>query len=240
MTRAHFGHRRKIGQQVLMNQREIWWAVRDSNSQAYSIFSNLLNSHVGQFGEIGIIESRGHKLGTRRSTLASSDSRLSSAVSHQPALAVSPLNFSTADSRHGSPGLFSPLRHVADKRLPRHQKLLLSFPVSAVTVLVRRLLDSNVLLCRPFSLRKLCVALSRAKGALNENSSGTILRLRFSLPVCVYAGCHAQPCVRSRTRHRRSSPSVPPRLPSPRCTGPCSSQEVALSQGASLRGRLAH
>jgi hypothetical protein len=155
-----------------------------------------------------------------------------------------PQGFSTPCTAYLTLASGLPLCGVADKRLPSHRKFLLSFSVSAVTVLVRRLLDSNVIPCRPFSLRKLCVAHSRAKGAFNENSSGFILRLCSVQPLRVYAGCHAQPCVRSRaSRPGWRSNSVSPRLQLPQGAGPVAgqaSQEVVLSQGASSWGRLAY
>jgi hypothetical protein len=157
---------------------------------------------------------------------------------------VPPLVFSTASSSYVSPGPHLPHRRVVDKGLPCHRKFLLSFPMTLVTVLVRSKVTSPALYCQHLSLRKLCVAHSRAKGAFNENSSGFILRLcSCSGPVCVYACCHAQRCVSSRTRPGRSSNSVSPRLRFPQGAGTFAgqaSQEVDPVQGASIRGRLAY
>jgi hypothetical protein len=136
-----------------------------------------------------------------------------------------------------------PLCRAADKRLACHRKFSLSFPVTLVTVLVRSKVTLHALHCQPLSLRKLCVAHTRAQGAFNENSSGFILRPCSVQPLCVYADCHAQSCARSRTRPGRSTHSVSPRLRFPQGAGPVAgqaSQEVALSQGASSWGRLAH
>jgi hypothetical protein len=138
-----------------------------------------------------------------------------------------------------------PRRRLEDKRLPTSENKRLSFRETLVTVLVRCKVTFYVSLAQPLSLRKLCVAHSRAKGAFNENSSGFILRLRSIRPTCVYASCHAQRCARSRTvRPSRRSYSVSPALWHPQGTGPLArgqaSQKVALSQGASVWGRLAH
>jgi hypothetical protein len=143
-------------------------------------------------------------------------------------------------------GYFCQVEHcrLEDKRLPTLENKRLSFPVTLVTVLVRRTVTSDVLFCQPFSLRKLCVALC-AQGALkNENPSGFSCRLRSVLPLRVYAVCHAQSCERSRaSRPGRRTISVSSALWCPQGTGPVAgqaSQEVAPSQGASAWGRPAH
>lgn len=181
MRRARFGHTGKMSLQTLINQRVNWWAVRDSNPRAYRIFSNLLNSHVGQLGEVGIVVTLRHVLGTV--PLHSCDLAL---------LELARTLFCgylcrMADSR------------LEDKRLAYGKKLLLFLSGTLVTVLVRRIVTLYVSLCQTLSLRKLCVAHTRAKGAFRENSSGFISRLCSFHPACVYADCHAQSCASSRT-----------------------------------------
>jgi hypothetical protein len=131
---------------------------------------------------------------------------------------------------------------VEDKRLALHPKNLLSFSRTLITVLVRLKATLYVFLGQFLFLHKLCVAHPRAQGASNENSSGVSHCLRFVLPTCVYASCHAHRCAGSRTvRPGRRSNSVSPALWSPG-NGPLDRQakEVSFRQGASFRGRLAH
>jgi hypothetical protein len=232
--RAHFGHRGKINVQVPMNQRQIWWAVRDSNFLPSSLFSKLLNLLATQSTEITKITTHGHELGTALYPKCP--------LRRHP---LPPSKFSTSPCAYLNPDHRLPNRRPVNIGLSHVQRFFLSFPVTLVTVLVRSKVTFHVFLSQHLSLHRLCVA-PCAQGALkNENSSGFVHRLSScSSPVCVYACCHAQRCVRSRTRPGWRSISVSPALWCPQGTGTvagqASQEEVAPSQGASVRGRLAH
>jgi hypothetical protein len=155
--------------------------------------------------------------------------------------------FSTTPCAYLNPNHRLPHRRAVNIRVLRHRKFFLSFCETLVTVLVRSKVTLYVLLGHSISLHRLCVALC-AQGALkNENPSGFSCCLRScSSPVCVYACCHAQRCVRSRTRPGRRSTSMSARLQCPQGTCPVAGKtgqdasKVALSQGTSLRGCLAY
>jgi hypothetical protein len=240
VIRAHFGHRRKISLQVVIYHHYCWCPERTANFWAHSIFSKLLILLMTRITEIEEITTGGHVLGTVRSgnDLAPRHTQLS-ALS-----LVSPLKFSTATCGYLNRDHRLHLCRLANIGVSSSLEKRLSFSVTLVTVLVRRTVTLYVSLGQTLSLRKLCVAHFSAQGASNENSSGSILRLRSVLPTCVYACCHAQPCVRSRTvRPARRSTPVSPALWHPQGTGPVvgqASNEITLSQGASAWGRLAH
>lgn len=227
--RARFGHRREISLQVHKNQQVKWWAERDSNFLPSSLFSKLLNSSGARHAQLARYATRRHKLGTafyRRGPLR-----------RHP---LPPSKFSTAPCSYLDPDQRLPLRHLVNMGVLRHQEFFLPTAETFVTVLVHRAVTIFVFLCQPLSLRKLCVAHSRAKGAFNENSSGFVLRLCSFQPTRVYACCHAQPCAGSRAVWAAwCSTAMSSALWSQRFGQARPSSKVDPLQGASVWGRLA-
>jgi hypothetical protein len=231
MSRARFGHRQKIDLQVFVYQHVYRWAERATNFLTLSLFTNLLILLSARNAGSAKNATRGHKLGTLfcRTFYIHFPFR-------RPLL---PSKFSTCPCAYLNPDHRLSQCRLANIGVTCHQRFCLSFPVSVVTVLIRRTVTFYVFLGQRLSLRKLCVAHSRAKGAFSENSSGFILRLCYR-HARVYAYCHAQLCAGSRAvRASRSSTSVPPALQRQRQPQTCAAQEVDLSQGASVWGRLA-
>lgn len=234
MTWARFGHRRKIVKQVLENQGDFWWAVRDSNPGAISVFSNVLITRLCQLERVGRIADGRHNLGT-----PTPDHRLTSQLHSCAELACT--------YSHGFCGKLCPVadNFVAGKGLPRHQKKCLAIDLSMCTVMVRCAYFVLLFVRRTGSLFSLCVAQLSAIGDSNEITVGICNCLSSRLG-SHYWDSRATSLSRSSTGDRasRTASAMPSTLR--RHQDPCNAPrqtcvEVALPVcGTSVRGCLAY